>query len=416
MSGPLLLLGASVRAVAQSAARAGFDPYGVDLFGDRDLRALAQSSGGWGNAPEATIWGVAPGNQAVPPRSARVRRYPAGLVPAALSFPPMPWVYTGALENYPRLVDALAQRRALWGNSGDVLRRVREPFRVAEALRMPGISPPEVIRSPEDLPRDGTWLRKPFRGGGGRNIALWDEQAGEIDPRTCYYQRRVAGRSCAAVYVAADGGAMLLGVTAQLVGTSWTGAAEFHYAGSIGPLDLSDTVRRGFEQMGERLAAEFGLMGLFGVDVVVAGEIIHPVEVNTRFPASVEVLERTLGFSAIGLHVEACRDARLPAPVRSPTVNYAGKAIVFARHDLQVPPALITWAEAQNQGPASPAVADIPEPESRILAGMPVLTVLAAGETPAAVEAELRRRVATVQGLLAGGTSHTDRCAVSSTG
>ena len=38
---PLVIVGASARAAAQSALRAGYEPWCIDLFADRDLRAFA---------------------------------------------------------------------------------------------------------------------------------------------------------------------------------------------------------------------------------------------------------------------------------------------------------------------------------------------------------------------------------------
>ena len=54
------------------------------------------------------------------------------------------WLYTGALENYPRLVDAWAELRPLLGNRGDILRRVRNPQLMAEVFARAGRPCPEV--------------------------------------------------------------------------------------------------------------------------------------------------------------------------------------------------------------------------------------------------------------------------------
>src|SRR5687767_11650245 len=99
MMEPLIILGASARAAAQSAARGGFAPYAADLFADEDLRACCPA--------------------------VQVSDYPAGLEAAAREFPPGPWMYTGGLENHPALVDRIATQRPLWGNSGTVIRAVR---------------------------------------------------------------------------------------------------------------------------------------------------------------------------------------------------------------------------------------------------------------------------------------------------
>src|SRR5947209_3741369 len=66
-------------------------------------------------------------------------RYPHGfrdLVGAGL---PGPWMYTGGLENWPRLVGAMARRRPLWGNGRAVLQAARSPTRWTRALRAAGL-------------------------------------------------------------------------------------------------------------------------------------------------------------------------------------------------------------------------------------------------------------------------------------
>ncbi len=100
---PLLILGASARAAASSAARAGFDPTGVDLFADRDLAARFPAL-----------------------RVAR-EAYPAALADVAAGLPDSNWIYTGALENHPALVDRIARSRRLLGIGGEALRGVRDP-------------------------------------------------------------------------------------------------------------------------------------------------------------------------------------------------------------------------------------------------------------------------------------------------
>ena len=148
--------------------------------------------------------------------------------------------------------------------------------------------------------------------------------------RGCYYQRYLPGEPCSAVFVAAVGSARLLGVTRQLIGQSGLGGESFLYTGSIGPLQLTSSQRQQWQYLGDCLSAGFSLRGLFGVDAIDTGEAIVPVEVNPRYTASIEVLERSLRWPIVAWHVQACREARLPE-VRSPTsVGCSGKAIVYA--------------------------------------------------------------------------------------
>lgn len=410
MNRPLLILGASVRAAAFSALRAGLRPYCGDLFADLDLVRCAAA--------------------------VRVQGYPGGLAEVAASAPPSPWMYTGGLENHPGLVDRIAAGRPLWGNPGPVLRAVRDPRRVARALCEAGIPHPAIAMSPEDLPTDGTWLRKPLAASGGIGIRPWRRGPLPKDKAAawCYFQERIAGVSLAAVYVAAGGQSVLLGVTRQLVGTRWTGAADFRYAGSIGPLPLDEAARALFESIGHALSAAFGLVGLFGVDAVLseAGRkrglahgdcvwgldrelwagclssfpdslstgTVWPVEVNPRYTASIEVLERALGIAAIALHADACRDGTLPPePVRA-AETVCGKAVLYARADLAVSEAFARFAEAEMCGPAWPDLADVPAVATPIRAGMPVTTVFAQRDSHAAVVEALHARAREVEGLL----------------
>src|SRR5258707_10986773 len=84
----ILIVGASARAAAMSARRSGLNPWAADMFGDLDLRACC------------------PGQ--------RIENYPHGLERALAAAPDGRWMYTGALENHPDLVDRIAAVRPLY--------------------------------------------------------------------------------------------------------------------------------------------------------------------------------------------------------------------------------------------------------------------------------------------------------------
>ena len=118
----VVLVGGSVRAAAFSALRAGLTPWCLDLFADVDLQAAATVE----RLPLAD--------------------YPHGLPALLAQAPPGPLVYTGALENYPQLIETIANDRPVWGNDSEALRRSRDPFFVAHLLDMAGIPRPTVSR------------------------------------------------------------------------------------------------------------------------------------------------------------------------------------------------------------------------------------------------------------------------------
>src|SRR4051794_18678499 len=102
----LTILGTSVRAAVMSASQAGYAPYAIDEFADRDTAAICPAI--------------------------RVNRLP-DFGSALTAAPNGPWMYAGGLENHPRLVDHLARIRPLLGNDGRTLQRVRRAELLAEA-------------------------------------------------------------------------------------------------------------------------------------------------------------------------------------------------------------------------------------------------------------------------------------------
>ncbi len=88
---------------------------------------------------------------------------------------------------------------------------------------------------------------------------------------------------------------MLIGIVRQLVGERWLGSRNFQYAGSVGPWPVSDGTRATLARIGNVLAEEFDLIGLFGVDFILDDEEVWTLEVNPRYTASVEIVERVTG-------------------------------------------------------------------------------------------------------------------------
>ncbi len=419
----LAIVGASTRSAAASAVRAGFQPIAADLFADADLRRIATAT--------------------------RISPYPDGLVDWLRAVEPPAWMYTGAIENHPDLVDQMAWIAPLWGNPGDVLSRVRSPWELSRVLSEVGLLFPETRSSADGLPCDGTWLVKTYQGASGSGVRAWGwglgaggwdktrrqgdkETRREIGiehptespclplslspplfPLPLVFQKRIAGTPCGATFVAADGTARLLGVTRVLVGEEWLGAHGFQYAGSIGPWPISNHTRATLERLGHVLAEEFELIGLFGVDTIVAEDDVWTLEVNPRYTASVEIVERFSGVNAIALHAAACGSqlnsqragASSPpadtnnhlsggggdAPARTQSIAF-GKAILYARREIEVSPPFFEKAMIAATDLPWPSMADISAVGTPIEAGRPICTLFAAGVSVEEVEQQLRHQ------------------------
>ncbi len=403
MNQPIAIVGASARAAAASALRAGFQPVTADLFADADLRAIATTT--------------------------RISPYPEGIVDWLRTIEPPAWMYTGALENHPELVDQMAWISPLWGNPGDVLERVRSPRELARTIRDAGLLFPDTRESAAGLPLDGSWLAKTYRGASGSGVRVLGEsgRGGEWErvrhvettvapefpplplspsPPLCF-QRRIVGTPCSAVFVATSGTAELLGISRQLVGEGWLGAHGFQYAGSIGPLLVSAAAQSTMARIGQVLAEQFELIGIFGVDFILDGDKVWTLEVNPRYTASVEICERATGVSAIKLHACACAGdtdvTALPgmaaapiggedAPARSGAGVHA-KAILFAKREVQISESFAHESLGEALITPWPTLADVSPAGTMIEVGRPILTVFAEGATVDDAKQRLRQRV-----------------------
>jgi predicted ATP-grasp superfamily ATP-dependent carboligase len=353
MSGPdLLILGASTRAAAQSAIRGGLQPLCADRYADRDLSALA------------------------PVHRVGADDYPAGLERVAALAPRMAWLYSGALENCPELLERIASQRPLWGNSGQPLRLARDPLALERLWRAAGVPYPRVCVEDDGLPRDGSWLRKPLASAGGQSIERLVAGLGPAE-QPSFFQEYVPGPSFSAVVLADQGQVTVAGITRQLLGGR---EGTFTYRGSIGPVTLPEAVRTGVRRLAEAASTDLGLRGLIGIDFILKDGLAWPVEINPRYTASVEVLERALGHALLLDHARVFdpqRDVSLRHP--SPRHRIVGKAVVIANHSglFRAQPGCLYDLGSTTV----PKVADIPDVGAEIRSGEPVMTVFGVGRT-----------------------------------
>ena len=215
-----------------------------------------------------------------------------------------------------------------------------------------------------------------------------DAALARAEEQGAYFQRLIRGVSASAVFVCCPAGARLLGVTRQLVGDARAGARPWSYSGSIGPLAVSGAVDGQLRQLGDLLSTRFRLRGLAGVDLVIAHDRAWTVEVNPRYSASVEIVERISGVNALAAHVAACLaadegprgtlggDELAPPADRMIGEALYGKTVLYAKRDVVISDEFFQWAIGQcGVDPRSCALADVGAAGERIAAGHPVLTL-----------------------------------------
>ncbi|QDV72225.1 ATP-grasp domain protein [Botrimarina mediterranea] len=356
----LAIVGASVRAAAQSALRAGFEVVGADLFADADLD------------------GVCP--------ITKIEDYPHGFVDWLAKQDVDAWMYTGALENYPDLVDQMAAIRPLWGVSGEALRRCRDPSEYGYHLFKADVPYPATIRATPGKSYKTYWpwgpsLAKSYRqsnGAGVWRINNQDDYDRAVNLGMYIQDHLQEGESLSALFVADTQGATLLGLSEQLVGDSDN---EFHYRGSIGPLAPSVSHAITLDNLGRCLSSSLGLRGVVGVDLIQFEQLLCVIEINPRYTASVEVIERANGVSAVAAHA-ACFAEGLEPGTESQPGKHVGKRILYAAEPIQVGESLAgELLELHRAG----RVADVPRAGTAIGAGEPICTILVESESCSAV-------------------------------
>jgi predicted ATP-grasp superfamily ATP-dependent carboligase len=133
------------------------------------------------------------------------------------------------------------------------------------------------------------------------------------------------------------------------------------------------------------VAGEFDLVGVNGVDFIACDGLPVPIEINPRWSASLELVERSLGASLFGMHVRACANGVVTPAVATPSgLGASGKAVVFARAGCV--------AHGTRQWLDDPDVRDVPRQGEQIPAGHPICTVFARADTASACYASLVER------------------------
>jgi predicted ATP-grasp superfamily ATP-dependent carboligase len=395
-----VIVGASARAAAWSLRWAGHYVTAIDLFADQDLHAIAHRV-----------------------QSVDSADYPENLVPIVQrlvevpdrSFPPLDGlVYVGGLENHPRLLDQFRSSLPVWGPHSAALDHLRDPLRWMPKLASLGWRCPVSRRASPTAP--GQWLFKPDRSAGGRRIGF-NAPAFQLPSERGYFQQFVPGPSYAGIFLGTPQANYLCGVTRQwisrdVVGHSSTTSEPFAYVGSVTcSLDLDQC--RSWEVMAEALLDGAKLLGLWGLDAIDAGAAngtigvqpefsqLVPIEVNPRYTASVEVLERARGASWLRDHlrvfVTACnhnlhsppQDAITPRLSASPPMVW-GKRILYAPSNISMhAQALKCVRDLCRQARPRLRLVDIPTIPQDIERGRPLFTLLASGDDRTEVECQL---------------------------
>jgi uncharacterized protein len=374
----ILVVGVSVRAMVESAVNSNYDVAALDAFGDRDLAAIAESHSLH--------------------HDLQVRYSPSALFEASRRLEFDAITYTANLENHPEILRCFAKNYRIIGNSPQTVGAVRCWAALFSRLKQAGFSVPDTVVPARSFApgRGRRWLVKPVLSGGGHGIRFF--QQGELPGKNFMLQEFMAGKSCSASFVANGRECVFVGITEQLVGFSPFGTQGFHYCGNVLPArdaidpEILEQVRR----LAEFLTREYGLTGVNGIDFILDGDQIRLTEVNPRYSASMELIERAYGLAMFHLHAKAALDGELPDFMLESLLDngmYYGKAVLFAERDATAP---------ETQDWMGRGIKDVPASGEELRKGRPVCTILANEPTFDDTVASLIRQAGTLKKELYG--------------
>ncbi|TWU39260.1 ATP-grasp domain-containing protein [Novipirellula artificiosorum] len=353
----IILIGASVRAAAQSAVRAGIRVIGVDFFGDIDCRDCCE-------------------------RFILVRPDETD-AQLNLRLPSLPRLSVGG-RNHAAASPDLAQ-----------------PALLESVARDSGTCFAGAYQSPRnDLDPNVRWLWKNRIGSGGLGVSFSRE--GQVEG---YWQPWIAGRRFGVSFLSDRRDTVMLGVCRSL--HTRKGSQPFVYSGSFGPLRLTRPFHCQLQSLGDTIVRQTGVVGLFGIDLVMdsAGRI-WLLEINPRWTASSELIEADLirrgmlkqNESLIGSVAKllfGCEFERVtsptPAELRSRLSRKTDrsqallKRVVFAKHA-----GLFHRDVADRWLTPAITLSDIPMPGTQVAAGMPIATLRMPWESSAATRGAIR--------------------------
>jgi predicted ATP-grasp superfamily ATP-dependent carboligase len=370
----ILVAGVSARALAGAARNAGFRPLAADLFGDLDLQDIAEASIRIDGDLDAGI---------------RWAALIAAIEALAGDRNPVGLVYGSGFEDRSFMLERLAQRWSIFGNSAEAVARAKDPANLAEICGRLAIPHPRWGFEP----RSAGWLHKLGGGAGGANIrsAATDPAPSIATGEDRYWQERVAGAPVAALVLANGAEAIVLGFTAQ-----WCDPADhapFRYGGAVRPAALDAAVETQLDKAARAVVEDLALVGLNSVDFLVDGDRWSLIEVNPRPGATLDVFEPEAKLFA--MHMSACAGR---IPTRAPSLpGAAAAAIVYAREEIEAAPE-VAW----------PAwTADRQVPGTVLTEGAPICTVLARADHPQRARQIALERSGMLQEML--GTSRARR-------
>lgn len=365
-SSSILIVGNWCRPLAQSASRGGIEAVVLDLFADSDTRRYARAAHCVADVEQRHI--------DIELAACLAQRFGGNC--NAL-------VYAAGFERDPEALLRIAAGRRIFGNSAASVHAVKEPAALCTLLRQVGLPHPDTrMYRPE--PASGWLVKRAGEQGGAHVLPLTH---GHHPQPGHYFQRRVDGTPCSALFIADGTRARIIAFNEQL--SVAVGEAPYCYGGAAGPAPLPHAVTADIAAKLDTLVLATGLVGLNSIDFIVSGTEYCVLEINPRPSATMDLYDADCPGGLLAWHMDACSGKLARTPLRTQTPR--AHAVAYAQRAGQVPGDFIwpNWCS------------DLTQPGALIAAQTPVCIVHATAATPADTRALLLERRQTILQALA---------------
>lgn len=380
-----LVIGFSCRALAQSVQRAGLQPWVIDCCGDLDTIACATRYQKVDALDDHAAIGEC------------VERWQNEAEFKSIFF-------AGGMENqvsFPNLsslgeVSAPLSRLRSWQSWEQWAKQAGIAF--PETIPLDGNSTRETAgRLHSSLAENSNWLVKDLSQAGGLGVhrcrdGMVDQGSLRLEKRSResrILQRMVSGDCIGVSFLSGRDGALALGAVRALPHSQhpWS---EFIYRGSIGPIPLTREEWSLFDALASCITVETDWLGIWNADFVQTADGWYLLEINPRWSAGMELIDRGWQHSIAWHHAHAvgaikssyswAEQKRLIEEYRKQVAAPIRKEILYLKRPWKCTEQAIASMWGRRWGSASPIPSpwyfgDIPQVKTELGEGYPLCSL-----------------------------------------
>ena len=355
----ILIIGNSVRYLAQSAKQAGYQVIGVDLFADTDMQSACHVARKTDNISIETL----------------ETTYLDLDLPLSIR-----WTYSAGFEQMPVQQKHFLKVGECLGNKPTVMQLLASPTNFFDHLDRLSIAYPSVsLMCPA---KTNGWLSKAIGGCGGAGVQFANDAGDEVSPG--YYQKFIQGALCSLTFLANGSDVQIIGVNKIEPVNATRG--DFRFSQALSGFDPGKKQYQEMIRVAKKLTVALQLRGANGLDFVLTDDHALLLELNPRPPATLELYEQVLPGGGFHCHLLAC-EGQLPSVAEHTSLS--GCRVLYVHNEIEI--GHVDWPDWCS---------DRPVPGSILAAGSPLCILHAGGIDHDEIEHKLHDRASVLHSMI----------------